>query len=284
MSSLSTNNPLSKHFRQPLMYFRLPSEGNWYPEGTLELSATGEVPIYAMTAKDELTLKTPDALMNGAGTVAVIESCCPSIKDAWKMPAVDVDPVLLAIRLATYGKEMEFKSVCPKCNTVHEKAVDVSVMLDKVKLNPGWSANFKVSDGLEIKLRPQNFEELNKNNMLNFEESKLYKIISDENLPEDKKINLFNEAFKNMITIGIEQISRSIKHIKTPEGAVVEDHKFIAEYLSNCDRKIWDEIKQQLDTIRQGTDYNQLNLICENQECKNAYVAPFVFEQSNFFG
>ena len=110
MSTLS-NNPLAKHFRQPVLYLKLPSGGKWYPEGSLDLPVTGEIPVFAMTARDEITFKTPDALMNGSSTVQVIESCCPSIKDAWKMPAVDLDPVLIALRLATYGKELEFTGV-----------------------------------------------------------------------------------------------------------------------------------------------------------------------------
>jgi len=82
----NATNPLSKYFRQPALYINLPSEGRWYPDGGVEIPVTGSVPIYAMTAKDEITMKTPDALLNGAATVSVIESCCPAIKDAWKMP------------------------------------------------------------------------------------------------------------------------------------------------------------------------------------------------------
>jgi hypothetical protein len=63
-----------------------------------------------MTAKDELMLKTPDALMNGQATVEVIKSCVPSIKNPWHMPSIDIDTILIAIRIATYGENMEFSS------------------------------------------------------------------------------------------------------------------------------------------------------------------------------
>jgi hypothetical protein len=154
MNTLSTN-PLTKHFRQPIIYLKLPSEGRWYPEGTLDLPVTGEIPIFAMTARDEITMKTPDALMNGASTAHVIESCCPSIKDAWKMPAVDLDPLLIAIRLATYGKEMEFTTVCPHCGTKNEKVLDLSVLLGKITPQ-NWSQPITI-DGLQIQLRPQSY-------------------------------------------------------------------------------------------------------------------------------
>jgi hypothetical protein len=80
-----TSNPLLKHFRQPQLYLRLPSEGKWWSADSLELPVTKEIAVYAMTARDELLIKTPDALLNGQATVDVIQSCCPNIKDAWKL-------------------------------------------------------------------------------------------------------------------------------------------------------------------------------------------------------
>jgi len=96
-------NPLANYFRQPKMYMRLPSHGQFYPEGALDTSEIDEYPVYAMTAKDELMFKTPDALMNGQATVEVIKSCIPAIKNPWQMPSLDLDAVLIAIRIATYG-------------------------------------------------------------------------------------------------------------------------------------------------------------------------------------
>ena len=84
-------NPLMKFYRQPKIYLALPSKGHWYPEGSLDMPDNGELPVFAMTAKDELTLKTPDALLNGAATVELIQSCIPNIKNAWQMPVLDLD-------------------------------------------------------------------------------------------------------------------------------------------------------------------------------------------------
>ena len=71
-------NPLSKHFRQPVLHLSLPSRGRFYPDDGLDMSATGTVPIYPMTVRDELALKTPDGLMNGQSVYEVIKSCCPA--------------------------------------------------------------------------------------------------------------------------------------------------------------------------------------------------------------
>ena len=71
MAGPDQTNPLSKYFRQPKIYLRLPSKGKFYSPGSLVMTESGELPVYAMTAKDELLIKTPDALLNGEATVEV---------------------------------------------------------------------------------------------------------------------------------------------------------------------------------------------------------------------
>ena len=108
-------NPLAKHFRRPAIYFKLPSNGRYWPEDSLEMPANGEIPVFPMTNADEITLKTPDALMNGEGMAAMLASCCPSIKDPWVIPSTDINALLVAARIASYGHNMEFETKCPNC-------------------------------------------------------------------------------------------------------------------------------------------------------------------------
>ena len=280
MSNFS-NNPLAKHFRQPILYIKLPSEGRWYPDNSIDIPVTGEVPVYAMTAKDEITMKTPDALMNGASTVHVIESCCPAIKDPWKMPAVDLDPLLIAIRIATYGKAMDFTAVCPHCNTKHEHAIDLDIMLSKVVAG-GWDTPVQV-DNLKIVLKPQSYEDFNKNNMTNFEEQRILQLVQNQDIPDEEKSKKYDELFQRLIETGINQVSKSISHIIVEDGTVVDNEKFIKEFLDNCDKRVWTEIKNKLDEIKKENTWNEIDITCSNEECKKEFITPFVFEQTNFF-
>jgi hypothetical protein len=281
MSSLSAN-PLSKHFRQPVLYLKLPSNGRWYQEGSLDLPVTGEIPVFAMTARDEITFKTPDALMNGASTIQVIESCCPSIKNAWKMPAVDLDAVLIAIRLATYGKELEFTGVCPSCGTKSEKVLDLSAMLDRV-VPANWTTPVQI-DSMEIILKPQSYEDFNKNNQMKFDEQRIMQVVQNDEMDDEEKTARFNKVFQRIIETGINQVSKSIAGIKLEDGTVVENPEHIKEFLENCERTVWEAIKDKLDEIKSATDYSNITLTCESPECTKEFITPFVFEQSNFFG
>ena len=58
-------NPLKQYFRQPAIYLRLPTGGKYWPPGSIELTHNGEFSVYPMTAIDEITYRTPDALFNG---------------------------------------------------------------------------------------------------------------------------------------------------------------------------------------------------------------------------
>lgn len=282
MNSLSTN-PLAKHFRQPILHIKLPSQGKWWTEGSIELPVTGELPVYAMTAKDEITIKTPDALLNGSSTVAVIQSCCPNIKNAWKLPMVDLDKILIAIRIASYGPELEFTCVCPHCNTKNEHGLDISVMSDKIGLG-SWDTPVLV-DNLEITLSPQSYESHNKSNITAFDEERIMKVVQNVELSDEEKAKQFDVLFRKLIDTGLAQVSKSIQHIKIldEEPVIVNDPAFIKDFLNNCDRSVWEKIKVAIDNIRQESDYTKIDITCSNPECEKSFVTPFTFEQTNFF-
>ena len=127
-------NPLQNYFRKPEIYMKLPSQGRWYPPGVLELNEAGEVGIMAMTARDEMIVRTPDALLNGQATVDVIKSCVPAISDPWCIPQMDIDTILLGIRIATYGSGMDFTTAPPGIALTQEVKVDLNKLVSMIKI------------------------------------------------------------------------------------------------------------------------------------------------------
>ena len=100
------SNPLINAYRKPTLYINLPSGGKYYNPAP-KLSVDKELAVYAMTARDELITKTPDALFNGEASVSLIESCCPDIPNPRQIPVNDLMVIMLAIRQASYGTEIE---------------------------------------------------------------------------------------------------------------------------------------------------------------------------------
>ena len=127
------NNPLKQYFRRPAIHLKLPSGGKGYPEGVLTMPESGELPVYPMTAIDEITTKTPDALFNGTAVVEIIKSCVPDIKDPWRINSVDMDAILIAVKSATGGNDLEINSTCPKCEEEAKYGVNLVGLLSTLK-------------------------------------------------------------------------------------------------------------------------------------------------------
>ena len=76
-------------------------------------------------------MKTPDALLNGQSVVNVIQSCLPNIKNAWQIPSIDVDAILIAVRIATYGEKMEIETRVLSAGTERKFDLDLRQLLDR---------------------------------------------------------------------------------------------------------------------------------------------------------
>ena len=276
-----TTNPLQKYFRVPKIFIKLPSEGKHYPMGAFEPTPTGEIPVYSMTAKDELLLKTPDALISGQSTVDVIQSCVPNIKNAWAMPSVDLDAVLISIRQATYGNRMDFMSICPHCNTKNEHSLDLGLLFSRIT-SPDYSKTITV-DKLEFIFKPQTFKVINDTNRETYEQQKLINVVTDETLSDAEKSEKFNKLFGQLLDITVKQVSDSVAGIKLTNGELVQNPQFIHEFFTNCEKHIWDAVKRHLENLTESMVTKNIDLTCEAEKCLKPYTTPLIFEQSSFF-
>jgi hypothetical protein len=275
------SNPLFKHFRQPAIYLKLPSGGQYYAEGSIDFPVTGEIPVYPMTVKDELTLKTPDALLNGQGMVDIIQSCCPNIKNAWQVPAVDVDPLFIAIRIASYGHAMDINTECPHCKHGNEHALDLRVILADAKRADFTKPAF--INNLKFQFKPQLYKDINDVNLINFEEQRLIDgIINNPDLTDEQKGAMFKESFERLKTMNINTLVVSIESITTEDEVVVTDPKMIAEFIENSSREVYTELKDRITKLIGNNKLQPITLQCE--ECTKEYTNNLEFDQSNFFG
>ena len=274
------NNPLAKHFRQPAIYLKLPSQGRYYPPNGIELSVTGEIPVYPMTVKDELSMKTPDALLNGESMASLIRSCCPNIQDPWSIPAIDLDDIFIAIRLASYGHSMDVTSTCPHCENVNEYAVNLDSLLQN--LAPADYSESLSVEGLVVKFRPQAYKDINKTNLATFEQRKLVNNITDADIPDEEKQRLFEESFKKITELNVSIIIDSIESIFVDQ-TLVTDPAMIKEFLDNCSRLTYKSIKDKIQELAKKNSVAAVDVVCTNEECNKPYQTPLVFDQSNFF-
>ena len=278
-SPTAQKNPLAGWFRQPKLYVKLPSDGKFYPPGSLDVSQSGEYPVYAMTAKDELLFKTPDALLSGQSTVELIKSCMPAILDPWKMPSIDLDFALIAIRMATYGTSMEVGSQCPSCKEDNTHDVDLNKWLETF-------ANFTFVDTVNVEplvihIKPYSYRELTKTSVKTMEQQKIFDVINSDSISDEEKLDKFGKSFVKLTELTVDIIADSITQIDTPEESVT-DVKMIKEFINNCPKDIFDKISDHITNIKSQIDFVEKNAVCGN--CEHTYNIPITMDQSNFFG
>lgn len=276
---MENSNPLQRFFRQPAIYIQLPSGGNFYPRGSLEMPENGELPVYPMTAMDEITYRTADALFNGSSLTSVISSCVPHILDPWGIPTVDLDTILIAIRIASYGHEMEIESRCPKCENENLFGLDLRSMVDQLK-TPDYTQTVNIGD-IEIFFKPLIYKQQNQNTMARFKDQKLMSSMEEIDVSEEEKLQLLNQAFINLGQASLTTLAQSISMIRA--GAdVVNDEQYITEFLKNSDRKVYNAIRDHVIKIKEESELKPLKLKC--QECEHDYESRFTLDMSNFFG
>jgi len=280
----AVNNPLQKYFRQPKNYLRLPSRGKYYPAGALDMPVTGELAVYAMTAKDELTFKTPDALMNGQATVDVIQSCVPNIKNAWFMPSIDIDAVLIAIRLATYGEKLDINITVPNTAIKKDYTMDLRTVLDDLLL-----AKFEEQltvDGVRITVKPLNYKEFTEGAIKTFEEQRIFNVVNDDKLDEQTKVNMFHQSFRKLTEITIRLVANTVSSVEV-EGQTVTDPKFIAEFIEKADKNFYTSIVDHVTNNRNRFAIKPLRVLSTEEDIKagapKEFEVPVTFDQSNFF-
>lgn len=272
-------NPLASYFRQPKIYIKLPSEGRFYPDGSIDRSEIGEYAVYAMTAKDELLFKTPDALMNGQATVEVIKSCIPAITNPWNMPSIDIDAALIGIRIATYGEGMDIESDCPSCEHHNEYKLNLLAFLDQ-------ASNFKYESQIEVapltvNIRPYSYKEITKTTLRSLEQQKILSVVTDDNLSDEEKLERFGTSFVKLTELTVDVITGCISSIETPDS-VVTDQTMIREFIENSSSEVFNKISDHVSKMKEAITLRAHDVECE--ECQNKFTIELTMDQANFFG
>ena len=271
-------NPLRQYFRQPAIYIRLPSQGQFYPAGALVETANNEYPVYAMTTMDEITYRTPDALFNGTAVTSVIQSCVPAIRDAWKIPSMDLDTILIAIRIATYGHELDLDTKCPNCQHEAAYGVDLRGIMERIRA-PDYRQPMTLGD-LRIHFCPMTYQQMNDNSMAQFEEQKIMQVLTEDPTGDSDQMKRLGDVLRKITAITTKALAQNIERVEIP-GSQVTEKSHIMEWLTNCDRNTFAQIRDHIVDNKAQGEIPPLDITCTN--CQHQYQQNFTLDMTNFF-
>lgn len=272
-------NPLSQFSKKTARYIKIPSQGAGYQKG-IHLSDSGELAVYPMTARDELMLKSPDALLNGQAVISVLRNCVPDIADPSEILVTDLDAIMVAIRMATYSDVMEMVLECSNCN--HKNTVDLNLpsLLDQQTYWVGIT-EVEMPSGIKVRLRPYNVRDKNRMSITSFDQMNRLNQIDQQAGQTSDKIISANESFNNLIDLSLDLVARSIEVAITPTGDEITDLATIKEWvldLSKADFALIDSALREL--VKIGVP-KSMNVKCDN--CSTVFEAGINFNPSDFF-
>jgi hypothetical protein len=280
----------SKYTRQPKHYIRLPSQSAWYESGNLELTHTGELPIRAMTARDEQVLKNPEALLNGDAIARVVRSCCPEIKmDPMDLISADMEVILLAIMSASYNRTMDFDTECPKCKKENRFEANISRLLDTVRFmnrEPVFVENIYTLDNgttetLKFFLSPLRYQQITRKSLMELEQSKLMMLLKNDTISEDDKLHRYSEIFERMVSENFYSVVECVEYIETPLNGNIEDRKTIEMIFAELDRNKVDECVEKISQMSDSCIDTTYQAVC--QSCGHEWTTQVEMDASRFF-
>jgi hypothetical protein len=276
-----STNPLSSYLRKPEIYVKLPSGGRWWPDSSLETPPNREFPVMAMNGHDDLAMRNADGLMNGASSVAVIQSCVPNIKDAWSGPTMDIEYLFIAIRIASYGNEMDSEGKCTKCKETTKFGVNLGGILEQMQF-PDFETPVQIGD-LYFMLKPASYQLTNLTNQQIFEKQRALLTVQSSDLTLEQKQKILKETIVKLGEITVSKLIEYVDYVMLPDGSRVYEREYLQEFIDQADRKSFDKLKKGIEEKNRQYSAPNLPFVCSNPECGHENTVRFEFNPSNFF-
>jgi|TARA_R110000772_G_scaffold19039_5_gene53506 hypothetical protein len=273
-----TDSPLKKYRRQPKLYVSIPSNGKWYDETIVAENTYTNLAVFSMTASDEILFKTPDALINGIATANNISSCIPAILDPWKIKTLDLDAILIAIRMASYGETMNINTVCNKCSAENTYEVNLQSYLD-------YFASKTYVDKLSynnfvLNFAPLNYKQWSEIQKQQTSYSRALNLQVSKIKDDDEKEKFIQTLIDKINYLVAKSVLDQVVSIEV-DGEVETNPAEIQEFLENQDVDLYHKIKKLIETNTKEWSLPSENVECTS--CNNKSTIKVSLDTSDFF-
>lgn len=269
---------------RPGIFTKLPSGGKFY-KNPPSLNADMEIEVRPMTAVDELKLKNPDGLLNNESLLDVIRACVPSIPDPSEVPSPDLDVIMVALSIATYGHTQEFEIKCTHCGAVNQVMKDMRTMLASFKKIDD-DPNVMVGD-MRVFVQPYSLKtrQLISDIMMNAQRAAYQMRIKHERgITDEEALAIMQKEMSGMMNDMSEKtftsLSESVIAVDM-EGEMVTDRGEIEEWVHMLAAPDARRIKDKVTEL--GTVLNAKHEF-QCAECSKTSITEVETNPANFFG
>jgi len=272
-------SPLKKYRRQPKLYITLPSNGKWYNETILADGTFSDLAVFSMTASDEILFKTPDALINGEATAKNISSCIPAVLDPWKIKTLDLDAILIAIRMATYGSEMNVTHKCTKCQ--HENSYEIALQKYLDFFSQCTFESKLTFDNFTLWLEPLSYKRWTELQKLQTSYQRALNLNVGKIAKEEDKQEYIQELIDNINITVAKSVLEQVTKIEV-DGETETDQQEIYDFLENQDAALFNEVKKLIERNTKAWQLPSEKVKCV--ECDAENKIRISLDTSDFFG
>ena len=276
-----SQNPLEKLYRNKKVFTSLPSKGEYYHSG-ITLSVDGEIGVMPMTAADEIKLKTPDTLFNGEALFELFKSCVPDIVNPREIPASDVDKLLIAIRIATNGVDMDVTAKCPKCKKTETYQIDLTQIMNTAQ-DITDENTIELEDGVIVHLNPLTLDSQIKGQIEAFYHYRMQTLINESDSESEARAKMFDQALLQAIALQVSQVADCVRAVSMPGDVKVTDRDHIFEWVENMDSATHKKVSAAIKKLSDPRMNSEVTLQCANPECGHTYKTNIELNPVNFF-
>ena len=274
----NTESPLKNFRRQPKIYISLPSQGKYYKDNIIANNTFTEIPVFSMTASDEILYKTPDAMITGNATSANIKSCIPSVLDPWNIITLDIDTLLIGIRMATYGETMTVHKNCIRCGEDNAYEINLRNYLD-------FFHTLEYKDRVQIdefifNLRPLTYEEWTDIQKTSVAYQRAVSQESANIKDETEKEKFVQSIVQKINELTVMTLFRQIESVEV-DGQKESNTNEIIEFMNENDVKYFTKIKEVIEHNTTVWQVPTEDVTCE--KCKHESKLKVSLDASDCF-
>ena len=292
---------------------KLPTLGKFYDETIIDTSTNVEdAPVGKFSVWDETNFSDPYKIISGEATKTFLKTVAPWIIEPMQMSRWDIEVIMAASRLASYGPKMPFEMRCanpdettttkvnpdtgeetsyntPVCGHRVMMDIDIREVIETyafVESTDDWMV--EIDTGQTLILQPPRYQDELAVSRLSLERGEM---LAD--LGKEEEIERFSReqileikdiiVNKNMLSQFIF-IQSCTKEVKLTTGNAVKDRTHIQEWLNTLNGK---QLRTIIDKLEGLLSINEkagkFDFVCPNCEYKTDDI-PVIGDSIHFFG